>query len=626
MCRLPFFIATALIFAATLMAQEKPPGETPGAPPEKKEEKKETEKEQPPKESKGSVTIAGAKVSYVAKTGTLPVLKEDGSPRASIFFVYYVATDGEGKPIAEKGLRPITFCFNGGPGSAAVWLHFGGLGPKRIELSPDGLQPAGRGPIVENPNSILDVTDLVFVDPVGTGVSRPAKGEKAEQFWGVEEDVESIGEFIRLFATREQRWASPKYLCGESYGVLRASGLSDYLQDRHGMYLDGLIFLSGLLNFQTLGAATANDLPYILFLPTFTATAHYHKKLAADLQADLEKAMVASREFAQGEYTVALMKGRTIPAEQSRAIADKLARFTGLDAKFIADAHLRIDPALFRERLLREEGRIVGRFDARVTSEDANRINPHPEFDPSFTNVIGPFSAAANAYVRGELGYESDHPYRVLSQLNWNYRAFANRYVSMESALADAMKSNPQLRVLVLCSRRDLAVPGRFDAFQRGTSAHSRDAPDEHRLRALRERSYDVPLQTGCGKTAARFAPVFYGQAIGAVRAASGKVGRARACPERSRTGARLVAADFQSASERGFQPRGDQGPWLLLTTAAGCRRHWQTGSLPLRSLQSKRVHSLLSGGLGEAALPRTLCGMILPLFPTLRQRRHLRG
>ena len=458
MSRFPLFFAALLISAFPAAAQEKPPGALP-ATPEKKEEKKETEKEQPPKESKGNVTIGGAKINYLAKTGTLPVLKEDGSPRASIFFVYYAAIDADGKSMAEKATRPITFCFNGGPGSAAVWLHFGGLGPKRIALSPDGLQPAGRGPIVENPNSVLDVTDLVFVDPVGTGVSRPAKGEKAEQFWGVEEDVESIGEFIRLFTTREQRWASPKYLCGESYGVLRASGLADYLQDRHGLFLDGLIFLSGLLNFQTLGAATANDLPYIIFLPTFTATAHYHKKLGPELQADFEKAINASREFAQGDYAVALMKGRTIAAEQRQALAEKLARLTGLDATFIADAHLRIDPALFRERLLREEGRIVGRFDARVTAEDANRINPHPEFDPSFTNVIGPFSAAANAFVRGELGYESDHPYRVLSQLNWSYRAFSNRYVSMESPLADAMKTNPLLRVLVLCSRHDLAVP-----------------------------------------------------------------------------------------------------------------------------------------------------------------------
>jgi len=454
-----FASAFCALTSPLLVAQEKPAGEPP--PPEKKEEKKEPEKDLPLKESKGAVTIAGAKVSYATRTGTLPILKEDGSPRASIFFVYYAATDAEGKRLAEKtpGARPITFCFNGGPGSAAVWLHFGGLGPKRIDLPPDGLQSASRGALAENPNSVLDATDLVFIDPVGTGVSRPAKGEKGEQFWGVDEDVESIGEFIRLFTTREQRWGSPKYLCGESYGVLRASGLADYLQDKHGMYLDGLVFLSGLLNFQTLGADTANDLPYIIFLPTLTATAHYHKKLPADLQGDLDKAVTAAREFAQGPYTVALMKGRTIPPDQARPIAEQLSRFTGLDATFITDAHLRIEPALFRERLLRAEGRIVGRFDGRVTSEDSNRISPHPEFDPSFTNVIGPFSAAVNAYIRGELGFESDQPYRVLTPLNWNYKSFANRYVSMESHLADAMKSNARLRVLVLCSRRDLAVP-----------------------------------------------------------------------------------------------------------------------------------------------------------------------
>ena len=196
----------------------------------------------------------------------------------------------DGKRLAEKapGTRPIPFCFNGGPGSAAVWLHLGGLGPKRIDLAPDGLQPAQRAPIVDNPNSILDVTDLVFIDPVGTGASRAAKGEKAEQFWGVDEDIESVGEFIRLFTSRELRRAAPKFLCGESYGGIRGTGLADYLQDKHGFFIDGLIVLSGVVNFQTLGADVANDLPYLSYLPTFTATAHFiHKKLAPDLQADL---------------------------------------------------------------------------------------------------------------------------------------------------------------------------------------------------------------------------------------------------------------------------------------------------------------------------------------------------
>jgi len=403
--------ALFLVFTLALRADDKPPEQPPA---EKKEEKKDAEKEPPPKETKGSAVIGGAKLSYIAKTGTMPVFKDDGTPRANVFFIYYAATDADGKRLAEKapGIRPITYCFNGGPGSAAVWLHLGGLGPKRIDLAPDGLQPALRGAIVDNANSILDVTDLVFIDPVGTGASRPAKGEKGEQFWGVDEDIESVGEFIRLFTTREQRWAAPKYLCGESYGGIRGTGLSDYLQDKHGLFIDGLIVLSGVVNFQTLGADVANDLPYLSFLPTFTATAHFHKKLAPDLQADLEKAIAASRQFAQTDYALALIKGRAIAADERHAIAEKLSRFTGLDTALIEDANLRIDPGFFREQLLRKEGKILGRYDARVTSEDADKVSPYPEFDPSFTNVIGPFSAATNAYLRGDLGYESDYPTR----------------------------------------------------------------------------------------------------------------------------------------------------------------------------------------------------------------------
>ncbi|MEO8350816.1 MAG: peptidase S10 [Chthoniobacteraceae bacterium] len=468
MFRLFVSLSIAVFVAATAIAQEKKsdqPEKKEGEPPKKDEkaEKKDDEKAPPPKESKGSVTLGGAKLDYVAKVGTMPVLKEDGTPRGDVFFVSYALAGADGKPLAEKdpAARPITFCFNGGPGSAAVWLHFGGLGPKRIVLPPDGLQPELRGTIADNPNSILDLTDLVFIDPIGTGVSRAAKGEKPEQFWGVDEDVESVGEFIRLFTTREQRWMSPKFLCGESYGGIRGSGLVDYLQEQHGMYVDGLIVLSGVLNFQTLSSAIGNDLPYVIFLPTMTAASHFHRKLPADLQkGDVDAAMKAAREFARNEYTVALMKGRDLTADERHSTAEKLARFTGLGADLIESADLRIDPGVFREHLLRKEGKILGRFDARVTSSDASQLRVTPEFDPSFTNVIGPFSAAVNSYIRQTLGYESDHPYRVLTGLNWNYRSFANRYVSMEDHLADAMKANPKLRVLILTGRCDLAVPG----------------------------------------------------------------------------------------------------------------------------------------------------------------------
>lgn len=429
---------------------------------EKKEDKgkddkaKDAKPESKLKETKGSVKIAGAEISYVAKTGTLPLLKDDGSPRADVFFVYYVATDGEGKPLAQKDeRRPIMFCFNGGPGSAAVWLHFGGLGPKKIELPPDGKTFEQIGKISPNAQSVLDVADLVFLDPVGTGGSRPAKGEKGDQFWGVDEDIEACGEFIRTFTTRENRWMSPKFLCGESYGGLRGAGLSDYLQDRHGMMLSGFICISGVINFATLGAGDANDLPYLTFLPTMAATALFHGKLAGDL----ETVTAEARAFAFGEYAVALLKGRNIPADEKQKVAEKLAHFTGLTVEQVLDNDLRVDAGTFRELLLRKEGKIIGRYDARVTGEDGDRSVPRPEFDPSFTDVVGPFNAMANTYLRGTLGWESEFPYRVLGGLPWSYAKFSNRYAGTDRALAEAMKSNPQFRLLVCQGARDLAVP-----------------------------------------------------------------------------------------------------------------------------------------------------------------------
>jgi carboxypeptidase C (cathepsin A) len=219
------------------------------------------------------------------------------------------------------------------------------------------------------------------------------------------------------------------------------------------------VLMSGLLNFQTLSPAVGNDLPFVISLPSFTAVAHYHKKLAPELQANREQAIAQSRIFAGGEYASALLKGELLEDTERRAIAQRLAYFSGLSADQVLDEKLRVDPSYFREMLLRKEGKILGRFDARVTSEDADRSDNQPEFDPSFSNIIGPFSSAVNAYIRGDLGYESDQPYQVLAPLPWRYSQFANRYLSMENALAKAMKRNPKLRVVVLVGRCDLAVP-----------------------------------------------------------------------------------------------------------------------------------------------------------------------
>ena len=270
-----------------------------------------------------TVTIAGQPVTYVAETGMLPILKPDGTTSASVFYVAYTRMEEHGstesRPTQPGGknstARPVTFCFNGGPGSSSVWLHLGALGPRRVKMNPDGTQPPPPFGLVDNEYSLLGASDLVFIDPVATGFSRAAKDEKADAFFGDAADLDSVGEFIRLWTTRHDRWLSPKYLCGESYGVFRAAGLADHLRSRYGLYLNGLMLVSGVLDFATIWNNPGNDLPYPLSLPSFTATAQFHGKLPPDLQNDLPKAVAEARAFAQGEYLAALQRGDALPAD-----------------------------------------------------------------------------------------------------------------------------------------------------------------------------------------------------------------------------------------------------------------------------------------------------------------------
>lgn len=401
-----------------------------------------------------TVTIAGQPVTYTVETGMLPLLKSDGVTKASVFYTAYTRS-GQ----TNKATRPVTFCFNGGPGSSSVWLHLGGLGPRRVKLNDDGTMPPPPFGLIDNPHSILHVSDLVFIDPVATGYSRPAKDEKADQFFGQSPDVESVGDFIRLWTSRNERWTSPKYLLGESYGVFRAAGLADHLHSRYGMYLNGVVLLSGLLDFATLREGPGNDLPSLVFLPTYTATAHYHKKLPPDLQADLKKALAESREFAQKDYVVALQRGHSLTDAERNTIATKLARLTGLPKQLIEDNDLQINTSQFREYLLRDQGLIIGRYDARITGRDADKSGSTPRFDPSYAVTYGPFSAAMNSYLREELKFENDLPYEILTGVQpWNYDARSS-YPSVADRLASAMSQNPYLRVLVLSGLRDLACP-----------------------------------------------------------------------------------------------------------------------------------------------------------------------
>jgi len=401
-----------------------------------------------------AVTIAGQRVTYVAETGMLPLLKPDGTSRASVFYVAYTRV-GQTNPAA----RPVTFCFNGGPGSSSVWLHLGALGPRRVWMNEDGTLPAPPFGLVDNEYSILSASDLVFIDPVATGFSRPVKDEKADQFFGDSADLDSVGEFIRLWTTRHERWLSPKYLCGESYGVFRAAGLAGHLRSRYGLYLNGLILVSGVLDFATIWDNSGNDVPYPLALPAYVAAAHFHKKLPPDLQSDLPKALAEAREFARGAYTSALQQGDALPAGERKKIIAELARLTGLKPQVIEDNHLRVDSGIFRKQLLHDEGLILGAYDARITGRDNDPAAPYPDFDPSSAATFGPFSAAMNAYVRGDLKFEDDLPYEILAGVQpWNY-GVRNNYANAGEKLADTMNQNPYMRIIVLGGRCDLVCP-----------------------------------------------------------------------------------------------------------------------------------------------------------------------
>jgi len=394
-------------------------------------------------------------LKYVARAGVIPLKDEFGETEAEIFFTAY-----ELEGVKDRSSRPLTFAFNGGPGSSSIWLHMGALGPKRVRMEKEGWMPKPPFRYEDNADTWLDQTDLVFIDPVGTGFSRAAKEELDKKYWGFKGDIESVGEFIRLYLSRYERWTSPLFLAGESYGTTRAAGLAGYLVDR-GITFNGIILVSTVLDLSAIRFVRANDLPYQLFVPTYTATAWYHKKLAAPLQKKrLGSLMAEVKAWSEGELTLALMKGDRLSEAERKAVAKKLGDYTGLDPDYVLGTNLRVEIFRFCKELLREERRSVGRIDSRFKGIEALAVTENPEFDPSMLAIIPPYTAALNQYVRAELGIKTDLDYEAMSgKVNEKWEWGNGALPATGEELRAAMAKNPYMKVLVGQGYYDLATP-----------------------------------------------------------------------------------------------------------------------------------------------------------------------
>ncbi len=408
-----------------------------------------------------SLTVKRRKLNYTATTGRVVLRKEvvtDGKfdghqPKAEVFLTAYTL-DG-----ADPAKRPVTFAFNGGPGSSSVWLHLGLLGPRRVVSGDVGDLAAPPYELVDNAETLLAHSDLVFIDPVSTGYSRAVKGEKPGEYHGFQGDIESVAEVIRLWTSRNDRWMSPKFVAGESYGTTRAGGLAHHLQTRYGMYLNGLMLISAVLDFATLDFTAGNDLPYALFLPTYAAIAHYHGLLG---DRPLEEVLSDAEDFAARDYPWALARGSRLSTEERAAVVTRIAALTGLSEEYVDRVDLRIEHVRFYTELLRHKRLAVGRLDSRFTGWTPDYGMEHFDEDPSFTAMMGSYTAALNHYLRGELDYPNDLPYEILASGvhdAWSYKEFENAHVTVADKLAAAMRANQHLKVHVAFGYLDGATP-----------------------------------------------------------------------------------------------------------------------------------------------------------------------
>lgn len=432
-----------------------------------------TEKIEEPSVTHHDLTIRGQTLKYTATAGYLQTKDKADKPKALIFFVAYQKEPLDDKMdnkiddrMDDRKKRPITFAFNGGPGASSVFLHLGALGPKRILWKEEGRNPDPPNQVIPNDYTWLEFTDLVFIDPLDTGFSRPVPEVEAKEFFNPQQDAELIGDFIRLYISRYGRWSSPKFLAGESYGATRAVALLGYLQDSLDLNLNGLILISPALDFQTIMYREGNDLPYILSLPSYTASAWYHQRLPAELMANpLPKTLEEVEAWATDEYSLALLKGDTLSDLERTKIREKLSYYTGLPSTLVDFDNLRLDNAGFTKGLLRKEHQLIGVLDSQFSAFDPEPTDEYPEFDPALFLVSGPLSAAMNTYVSDELNYVSDLPYEVLNEkVNraWDWGVGIHRkqgYLNVSKTLRQAMSKNKYLKVYVACGYYDLATP-----------------------------------------------------------------------------------------------------------------------------------------------------------------------
>lgn len=402
------------------------------------------------------IAVDGKALKYTATTGRLPIKRPDGKIEAEMFFVAYTL-DGQ-----EASRRPLTFAFNGGPGSASIWLHMGALGPRRVVLNPEGMLLPAPYKLEDNPYTLLDKSDIVMVDAINTGYSRAENADTLKKFWGLKGDTDSFSEFIRMYISRYERWGSPLFLLGESYGTTRSAAIAGKLADM-GISFNGITLVSTVLDFQSLEDTKINDEPYIFLIPTFTMIAAYHHKLPPDLQQDPDKAREQAQQWATGDYAQALAKGDAMSDEERQKTIEQMSRFTGLPKEVIDQANLRIDVAKFTHYLLLDQKLRVGRYDGRFTGPDPDGVLDTPFYDPTNANIGPPFTSVFNNYVRTELAYKTDMPYNVFAPRagigNWEWGSAAEGFPNTATDLRHAIVRNPYLRVLVMEGYYDLATP-----------------------------------------------------------------------------------------------------------------------------------------------------------------------